>query len=168
MNTILRMLGFAVFTCVIGDNWLKSQCEPLQNLDVVVFSETQRCLKLCVTIIHITLDFLEDIWIEVIFCLWGLTISYTNFAALSHAWTRSCKKRFSRIGMCIIYENNSHMSLSSASLVPESRGSLGHHRRFHNQFSPFLPVLHCPLGLAELHDVERDCPQADGDEPAGD
>ena len=29
------------------------------------------------------------------------------------------------------------------------RGSLGHHRWFCNQFSPFFPVLHCPLGLAE-------------------
>ena len=29
-------------------------------------------------------------------------------------------------------------------------GSLGHHRWFCNQFSPFSPVLHCPLGLAEL------------------
>ena len=25
-----------------------------------------------------------------------------------------------------------------------------HHRWFHNQFSPFFPVLHCPLGFAEL------------------
>ena len=27
---------------------------------------------------------------------------------------------------------------------------MGHHRCFRNQFSPFHPVLHCPLGLAEL------------------
>ena len=27
---------------------------------------------------------------------------------------------------------------------------MGHHRWFCNQFSPFFPVLHCPLGLAEL------------------
>ena len=25
-----------------------------------------------------------------------------------------------------------------------------HHRRFRNQFPPFFPVLHCPLGLAKL------------------
>ena len=30
------------------------------------------------------------------------------------------------------------------------RGSLEHHRWFRNQFSPFSPVLHCPLGPAEL------------------
>ena len=29
-------------------------------------------------------------------------------------------------------------------------GLLGYHRWFCNQFSPFFPVLHCPLGLAEL------------------
>ena len=27
---------------------------------------------------------------------------------------------------------------------------MGLHRWFHNQFPPFLPLLHCPLGLAEL------------------
>ena len=27
---------------------------------------------------------------------------------------------------------------------------MGHHRWFPNQFSPFFPVLHCPLGPAEL------------------
>ena len=38
------------------------------------------------------------------------------------------------------------------------RRSSGHHRWFCSQFSPILPVLHCPLGLTELqaspfHDV---------------
>ena len=33
--------------------------------------------------------------------------------------------------------------------IPQSGGSLGHHRWFRNQFSPFVPVLHCPLGLCE-------------------
>ena len=41
------------------------------------------------------------------------------------------------------------LSLSSSS-IPQSRGSLGHHRLFRNQFFPFPPVLHCPLGPAEL------------------
>ena len=27
---------------------------------------------------------------------------------------------------------------------------MGHHRWFRNQFPPFFPVLHCPLGLGEL------------------
>ena len=39
---------------------------------------------------------------------------------------------------------------TSSSSIPWPRGSLGHHRWFCNQFSPFFPVLHCPLGLAEL------------------
>ena len=34
--------------------------------------------------------------------------------------------------------------------TPYSRGCLGHHRRRHNQFPPFLSVLHCPLGFGEL------------------
>ena len=47
---------------------------------------------------------------------------------------------------------------SSSSSIPSLRGSLEHHRWFCNQFSPFFPVLHCPLRLAELqacpfHDV---------------
>ena len=42
---------------------------------------------------------------------------------------------------------HSSSSLSS-SLNP--RGSLEHQRWFHNQFPPFFPVLHCPLGLGEL------------------
>ena len=41
-------------------------------------------------------------------------------------------------------------SSSPSSSIPYQRGSLGHHRWFCNQFSPFFPVLHCPLGLAEL------------------
>ena len=41
-------------------------------------------------------------------------------------------------------------SSSSSSSIPSPRGTLGHHRWFCNQFSPFFPVLHCPLGLAEL------------------
>ena len=40
--------------------------------------------------------------------------------------------------------------LSSSSSILQPRGSLGHHRWFCNQFSPFFPVLHCPLELAEL------------------
>ena len=35
--------------------------------------------------------------------------------------------------------------------IPQPRGSLGQHRWPHNQFfSPFICVLHCPLGLGEL------------------
>ena len=41
-------------------------------------------------------------------------------------------------------------SSSSSSSIPSLRGSLGHHRWFHSQFSPSFPVLHCPMGLAEL------------------
>ena len=41
--------------------------------------------------------------------------------------------------------------MSSSSLsIPYPRGSLGHHRWFCKQFSPFFSVLPCPLGLAEL------------------
>ena len=39
---------------------------------------------------------------------------------------------------------------SSSSSIPSPWGTLGHHRWFCNQFSPFFPVLHCPLGLTEL------------------
>ena len=35
-------------------------------------------------------------------------------------------------------------------IYPLPRGSLGHHRWCRNQFPPFSPVLHCPLGLGEL------------------
>ena len=35
-------------------------------------------------------------------------------------------------------------------IIPEPRGSLGHHRLFLNQFPPFFSVLHCPVGLGEL------------------
>ena len=31
-----------------------------------------------------------------------------------------------------------------------NRGSFGHHKWFLNQFPPFSPVLHCPLGLSEV------------------
>ena len=41
-------------------------------------------------------------------------------------------------------------SSSSSSSIPKPWGMLGHYRWFCNQFSPFFPVLHCPLGLAEL------------------
>ena len=36
--------------------------------------------------------------------------------------------------------------------IPQPRGSLGHHRRFLNQFPPFFsfPFPHCPLGLGQL------------------
>ena len=44
--------------------------------------------------------------------------------------------------------------ISSSSSISLPRGSLGHHRWFCNQFSPFFPVFHCPLGPAEL----RACP----------
>ena len=27
---------------------------------------------------------------------------------------------------------------------------MGYHRQFYNQFPPFSPILHCPLGLHEL------------------
>ena len=46
-------------------------------------------------------------------------------------------------------------SLSSSS-IPLPQGLLGHQRWFHNQFSPFSPVLHCPLWPAEL----QACPLA--------
>ena len=36
---------------------------------------------------------------------------------------------------------------------PQPRESLGHHRRFHNQFPPFCSVLHCTLGLGESRPV---------------
>ena len=39
---------------------------------------------------------------------------------------------------------------SSLSSISSPRGSLGHHRWFHNQFPPFFPVPHCPLRLDEL------------------
>ena len=39
---------------------------------------------------------------------------------------------------------------SRSSSIPKPRGSLGHHRWFCNQFSPFFLVLHCPLGPAAL------------------
>ena len=42
-----------------------------------------------------------------------------------------------------------YSSSSSSSNAPP-RGSLGHHRWFHNQFPPFSPVFHCSLGLGEL------------------
>ena len=49
--------------------------------------------------------------------------------------------------------HSSPSSSSSSSSIPSPRGSLGHHRWFCNQFSPFFLVLHCPLGLAELQPV---------------
>ena len=39
---------------------------------------------------------------------------------------------------------------SSLSSILEPRGSLWHHRWFHNQFPPSFSVRHCPLGLGEL------------------
>ena len=51
----------------------------------------------------------------------------------------------------------SSSSSSSSSFIPQPRGSLGHHRWFRNQFSPCFPVLHCPLGPAEL----QACPLPD-------
>ena len=41
-------------------------------------------------------------------------------------------------------------SHSSSSPIPSPRGSLGHHRWFHNQFPPFFPSLHCPPELGKL------------------
>ena len=35
-------------------------------------------------------------------------------------------------------------------MYPLTARSLGHHMWFCNQFPPFSPVLHCPLGLGEL------------------
>ena len=43
-----------------------------------------------------------------------------------------------------------HLSASSSS-IPQQQGSLGHYRWFRNQFSPFSPVLRCPL----VHSAER-------------
>ena len=43
----------------------------------------------------------------------------------------------------------SSSSLSSSSIT-RPRWSLGHHKWFCNQFSPFSPILHYPLGLGEL------------------
>ena len=42
------------------------------------------------------------------------------------------------------------ISSSLSSSISEQQGSFGHHRWFHNQFAPFFPVLHCPLGLGKL------------------
>ena len=49
----------------------------------------------------------------------------------------------------IIAPLKSHI-LSHYLIYPLTTKSFGHHRWFLNQFSPFSPVLHCPLGLAEL------------------
>ena len=47
-----------------------------------------------------------------------------------------------------VHVGNWHLSSkASASSIPSLRGSLGRHRWFCNQFSPFFPVPHCPLGL---------------------
>ena len=40
------------------------------------------------------------------------------------------------------HHHRHHLSLN--------QGFWGHHRWLHNQFPPFFPVLHCPLGLGEL------------------
>ena len=45
----------------------------------------------------------------------------------------------------------------SSSRIHYPRGSLEHHKWFCNQFPPFSPVLHCPLGLGEL----QSCPFPD-------
>ena len=53
----------------------------------------------------------------------------------------------------IIYTDHTKFyssSSSSSSYILSLRGSFGHHKWFHNQFPPFFPVLHCPLGLDEL------------------
>ena len=44
-----------------------------------------------------------------------------------------------------IYYRTSCSALLSS--IPLPRWSLGHHRWFCNQFPPFSPVLHCPLGV---------------------
>ena len=41
-------------------------------------------------------------------------------------------------------------SSSASSSIPYLWGLLGHYWWFHNQFSPFFPVLHCTLGPAKL------------------
>ena len=50
---------------------------------------------------------------------------------------------------------NRYSFISSA--IPSPWGSLGHHRRFRNQFSPLSPVLNCPLEPDEL----QACPFTD-------
>ena len=42
------------------------------------------------------------------------------------------------------------VSLSSHLIDPLTTRGVRHHRWFRNQFPPFFPVLHCPLGVGKL------------------
>ena len=77
---------------------------------------------------------------------WYISISLSLF--LTILWTYACMPLHTHTHTHT--HTSSSSSSSSSSSIPWPRGSLGHHRWFCNQFSTFFPVLHCPLGLAEL------------------
>ena len=57
------------------------------------------------------------------------------------------------IGLCLVTADRLWWFIIIFIIIitnPLTGVSLGHHRWFCNQFSSFSPVLHCPLGLAEL------------------
>ena len=68
---------------------------------------------------------------------------------------RECVTHYNRlVQMCVVCENarevlNNH-NFHLISSIPWPRGSLGHHTWFRDQFSPFFPVPHCPLGFGEF------------------
>ena len=63
------------------------------------------------------------------------------------------KGRLERTGL----QQNNGLHLLHLHLSLNRGESLGHYRWLHNQFPPFFPVLHCPLGLGEL----QACPFSD-------
>ena len=65
---------------------------------------------------------------------WKQQLTYKYYMVDSVRWWTSF--------MCVF-------SSSSSSSIPLPRGSLVHHRWFHNQFPPFFPLFHCCLGLGE-------------------
>ena len=58
--------------------------------------------------------------------------------------------RLNTIGYASSLSSSSSSTTSSSSSILQPRGSLVHHRRFHNQFPPFCPLLKCPPELGEL------------------
>ena len=101
---------------------------------------------------------------DVIFCGWlGSKHQLTNqlfcvpsYAVLVSDWSKFCSSFLNVMWYSIEYCGCRHFSKdgnhsnSFTLLIPQTRGSFGHHRWLHNQFPPFFSVLLCPLGLSEF------------------
>ena len=94
-------------------------------------------------------------------CLINMTRSYNYYGSLFVIITfctvrvlnRPWGRQFELWCKANIFKKGIDRVLPSPSSIPKPRGSFGHHRWFHNQFSSLFSVFHSPLGLGDSRHV---------------